>query len=538
MLAAAAKREACDRRRTLGLEAEQGLSLQGMKVTVVHLMPTLMERQLDEAAGWLLKSELERRGQTILTGADTQEIVEKDGHVAGVRLKDGREIPADIVVMAVGIRPSVMLAKTAGIDCERGILVDDHMVTSDPAVLAVGECVQHRGECYGLVAPLWEMCRALADHGDAPRATPARSLDPAQGLGDRGFGRHFAGADAPRTRHARARACSTTAGIREDRCRRGLYWGYRRGNWYFDLLQRIYVSEIRDGMIWPCLRLGGGVSRTLTPPLPPFRLRRNRVATAFQGQVGAPSSRGVQPRSDPLAVQGLGELRLVHRPRREPARADARRRGPSRRELDVQVHQLRPRRRPPPDPREGAARDPAGHAGTALDHARRLCLVPPGAQLLPMCAWPASTRRPEEPLRQRGSTPTPEDGTYRSSRGVRGPTNPSNAGDRRRGREVNAPMVKVTGRPADRICGSEEDLPAVWPTSCSRDGLGRLRQARHREDLRRRDVPLRSTDARLGVTLEQMTAAGCRTVKIAVSGCPRNAQRRRSRTSGGLRRIG
>src|SRR4029079_3586298 len=130
----------------------------------VHLMPTLMERQLDEAAGWLLKTELERRGQTILNGADTQEIIEKDGHVAGVRLKDGREIAADIVVMAVGIRPSTMLAKTAGLECERGIMVDDDMVTSDPAVLAVGECVQHRGQCYGLVAPLWEMCRALADH--------------------------------------------------------------------------------------------------------------------------------------------------------------------------------------------------------------------------------------------------------------------------------------------------------------------------------------------------------------------------------------
>src|SRR5690606_24901251 len=153
----------------LGLEAAHGLSLRGMTVTVVHLMPTLMERQLDDAAGWLLKSELERRGKTILTGADTQEILEKDGHVAGVRLKDGREIPADIVVMAVGSRPSVMLAKTAGVECERGILVDDHMVTSDRAILAVGECVQHRGECYGLVAPLWEMCRALADRlVDAP----------------------------------------------------------------------------------------------------------------------------------------------------------------------------------------------------------------------------------------------------------------------------------------------------------------------------------------------------------------------------------
>ncbi len=147
----------------LGLEAAHGLSLRGMKVTVVHLMPTLMERQLDEAAGWLLKEELERRGQTILIGADTEAILGKDGHVVAVKLKDGREIPADIVVMAVGIRPSTSLARAAGLMVERGIVVDDNMVTSDPAVLAVGECVQHRGQCYGLVAPLWEMCRALAD---------------------------------------------------------------------------------------------------------------------------------------------------------------------------------------------------------------------------------------------------------------------------------------------------------------------------------------------------------------------------------------
>src|SRR6185503_11177825 len=99
----------------LGLEAAHGLSLQGMKVTVVHLMPTLMERQLDEAAGWLLKNELERRGQTILTQADTAEIYGVN-RVEGVRLKDGRDIPASIVVMAVGIRPSTGLARAAGLE--------------------------------------------------------------------------------------------------------------------------------------------------------------------------------------------------------------------------------------------------------------------------------------------------------------------------------------------------------------------------------------------------------------------------------------
>ena len=137
----------------LGLEAAHGLNLRGMKVTVIHLMPTLMERQLDEAAGWLLKTELESRGQTILTQADTAEIV-GNGKVEGVKLKDGRVIPCSIVVMAVGIRPSTALAREAGLAVGRGIQVDDHMVTSDADGLAVGACVEHDGHVYGLVAPL------------------------------------------------------------------------------------------------------------------------------------------------------------------------------------------------------------------------------------------------------------------------------------------------------------------------------------------------------------------------------------------------
>ena len=146
----------------LGLEAAHGLSLRGMKVTVIHLSKTLMERQLDESAGWLLKTALEARGQVILTEANTAEIV-GDGQVEGVRLADGTLIPASLVVMAVGIRPATALARAAGLDVGRGIKVDDHMVTSDSDVLAVGECVEHDGQVYGLVAPLWDMCRSLAD---------------------------------------------------------------------------------------------------------------------------------------------------------------------------------------------------------------------------------------------------------------------------------------------------------------------------------------------------------------------------------------
>src|SRR5258708_30612744 len=121
-----------------------------------------MGRQLNEGGGFLVKRELESRDIRVLTGASTQEIA-GDGAVASVRLKDGRHIPADLVVMAVGIRPNVKLAREAGLKCERGIVVDDHMRTSDPSIYAVGECVEHNGLTYGLVAPLWEMCRSAAD---------------------------------------------------------------------------------------------------------------------------------------------------------------------------------------------------------------------------------------------------------------------------------------------------------------------------------------------------------------------------------------
>jgi nitrite reductase (NADH) large subunit len=146
----------------LGLEAAYGLSTLGMRVTVLHLAPHLMERQLDSAAGNLLKKELGSRDIHVITEADTAEIV-GGRHVEAVKLKDGRSFDADLVIMAVGIRPNTWLAKSHGLITGRGICVDDHMITSDPDVLAIGECVEHRGLCYGLVAPLFDMAKVAAD---------------------------------------------------------------------------------------------------------------------------------------------------------------------------------------------------------------------------------------------------------------------------------------------------------------------------------------------------------------------------------------
>ena len=145
----------------LGLEAARGLQVQGCNVTVVHLMPTLMERQLDPNAGNYLAGKMEDLGIRVLLGRTTTAVV-GNGHAEGVALEDGTIVEADLVVVAAGIRPNVELAYKAGLNVNRGIVVNDHMETSDPDIFAVGECVEHRGVCYGLVAPLLEQGKVLA----------------------------------------------------------------------------------------------------------------------------------------------------------------------------------------------------------------------------------------------------------------------------------------------------------------------------------------------------------------------------------------
>ncbi|CAL1241685.1 nitrite reductase large subunit NirB [Candidatus Methylocalor cossyra] len=147
----------------LGLEAASGLRKRGMEVTVIHLLDRLMERQLDKPAAALLQRALEEAGLNFLMEAQTEALL-GDTRVRAVRLKDGLELPADLVVMAVGIRPNIELAKAAGIHCERGIVVNDTLQTYDPRIYAVGECVQHRGQLFGLVAPLFEQAKVCANH--------------------------------------------------------------------------------------------------------------------------------------------------------------------------------------------------------------------------------------------------------------------------------------------------------------------------------------------------------------------------------------
>ncbi|MBN9628464.1 MAG: nitrite reductase large subunit [Acidovorax sp. SCN 65-28] len=150
----------------LGLEAANGLMKRGMTVSVVHVMPSLMERQLDDVAGKMLQKSLEDRGMRFLMGAQTQELVgNAEGRVSAVKFKDGTEVPADLVVMAVGIRPNTALAEKMRLHVNRGIVVSDTLqTTTDARIYAVGECAAHRGIAYGLVAPLFEQGKVLANH--------------------------------------------------------------------------------------------------------------------------------------------------------------------------------------------------------------------------------------------------------------------------------------------------------------------------------------------------------------------------------------
>ena len=242
----------------LGLEAASGLLNQGMQVSVLHLADTLMERQLDPSAGWLLGEEFTRRGVDVHTGAQTEAIVDNgNGDVAGVALKDGRTIAADLVVMAVGIRPSTSLAKQAGIKVDRGIVVDDQMQTSIDNIYALGECAQHNGEVYGLVTPLYDMAKVLADNLTGEPSVYKGSVT-ATRLKVDGVLLYSAGNfnDSPDNEEIVLR--DPSAGIYKRLVLKNnriigavLYGETSDGPWFFDLLKReVDISDLRDTLIF------------------------------------------------------------------------------------------------------------------------------------------------------------------------------------------------------------------------------------------------------------------------------------------------
>jgi nitrite reductase (NADH) large subunit len=248
----------------LGLEAAAGLKERGMDVTVLHVMPTLMERQLDPAAGYLLQKAVEARGIKVITKANTQAII-GDGRVEGVALADGTVIPATLVVMAVGIRPNIGLAKAAGLATNRGIVVDDWMRTSDTDILALGECAEVGGAVYGLVAPLYEMARVAAAglagdgtarfvHSDTPTKLKVTGID-LYSLGD------FADGDDREEIVLRDAAAGIYRRLvlKDDRIIGTVLFGDTGdGAWFNDLKKkRTDVSAMRDTLIFGQAFQGG-----------------------------------------------------------------------------------------------------------------------------------------------------------------------------------------------------------------------------------------------------------------------------------------
>ncbi len=256
----------------LGLEAANGLKLRGMNVTVVHLAEWLMERQLDRTAADLLQKSLENRGLSFRIKALTKELIAapgaESGRVGAVRVarSDGTEetLPADLVVMAVGIRPNTALAQSSGLHCERGIVVSDTMQTYDPRIYAVGECVNHRGIAYGLVAPLFEMAKVCANHlayhgiGRYAGSVTATKLK-VTGIDLFSAGNFTGAADCEEI------VLSDPVGgvykklvIKDDRLVGGVLYGDTvDGTWYFKLLrQGRTVADIRDRLMFGEANLG------------------------------------------------------------------------------------------------------------------------------------------------------------------------------------------------------------------------------------------------------------------------------------------
>ena len=249
----------------LGLEAANGLALRGMDVTVVHIADWIMERQLDKTAADMLKKSLEEKGLTFKLQAQTAELVAgESGRVAAVKFKDGSSIPADLVVMAAGIRPNTGLAELAGLHCERGIVVNDTMQTYDPRVYAVGECANHRGIAYGLVAPLFEQAKVCANHLamfgiGVYRGSVTSTKLKVTGIDVFSAG-NFSGGEGTEdiVLHDPGAGVYKRVVLQDDAIVGAVMYGDTKdGAWYFQMLKdRQNVAEIRDHLLFGNSHLG------------------------------------------------------------------------------------------------------------------------------------------------------------------------------------------------------------------------------------------------------------------------------------------
>ncbi len=291
----------------LGLEAAWGLKQRGMSVALVHLMPTLMERQLDAAAGQLLQRDLDRRGIAFFTDGQTEEITGTE-RAEGVQLADGRFIPADLVVLAIGIRPNIDLARSADLEVNRGIVVTDDMRTSDPDIFSVGECVEHRGAVFGLVAPIWDQAKVCAARlvGDESALFTSKAL--ATSLKITGVDVFSAGAlmaegesDDEITLRDDNRGLYKKIVVRDGKLVGAVLYGdVADGGWYLGMIRdKTDISELRDKLVF---------GRAFAESLPGGKTGPDVAAMADDAQICG--CNGVSKGSIVCAIKDKGLLSL------------------------------------------------------------------------------------------------------------------------------------------------------------------------------------------------------------------------------------
>ncbi|MGZ5016816.1 MAG: NAD(P)/FAD-dependent oxidoreductase [Methylobacter sp.] len=243
----------------LGLEAANGLVSRGMDVTVVHSNQILLNRQMDRSAAKMLQTELEQRGLKFKMAAKLKQLSgDENGHVTAVSFEDGSRLECDLFVTAIGVRPNIELAQQAGIYCERGIVVNDTLQSYDPSIYAVGECIQHRGATFGLVAPLFEQAKVCANHLSAHGAAEYITLPTATKLKVTGINLFsigdFLGDDNCESIHF----TDPAAGIYKKLVIKAnkligavLYGDTADGGWYQELLEKEdTITGIRDVLIF------------------------------------------------------------------------------------------------------------------------------------------------------------------------------------------------------------------------------------------------------------------------------------------------
>ncbi|WP_374469403.1 nitrite reductase large subunit NirB [Phenylobacterium sp.] len=532
----------------LGLEAAAGLARRGMDVTVVHLVDTLMERQLDSAAGFLLRRNLAERGVETLLGAKSWAIHGRGGRVTGLELEDGRTLDADLIVMAVGIRPNVGLARAAGLATAGGVVVDDHMRTSDPAILAVGECVEHRGQTFGLVAPIWEMCRVaartLADDPAEGFAAPAIGTRlKVTGVDLFSAGEFNGGEDCEDLvfRDA-ARGVYRRVVVRDGRVAGAVLFGEAGdGAWYLDLMRSgAEVADIRSTLVF-----GQQITESLRGADPRAAVAAMPDAAEVCGCNGV--CKGTITAA--IAEKSLDSLDGVRAVTKASASCGS---------CTPLVEQLlalqlgdRFREATGPKPMCGCTRH--GH-----DHVRRrivdgaLKSIPEVMQALEwttpdgcaacrpalnyylLCAWPGEYVDDQQSryVNERVHANIQKDGTYsvvpRMWGGITTPAELRAIADV--AERFSVPLMKVTGGQRIDLFGiRKEDLPAVWKVL---NDAGMVSGHAYAKGLRTVKTCVGSEYCRfgtqdstgLGVKLEKATWGSWtpHKFKMAVSGCPRN----------------